>query len=102
MDAKLKVEQLRALLHETLGPLVDNDYYLLEAPYYNNIGDTLIWQGEMDFLKSVPHKCKGMFAADTFRYPEIDENAILLFQGGGNFGDLYPWNHNFKMNRALP
>ena len=98
MDAKQKVHQLSEIIHKTLTPLIDNDFYLLEVPYYNNIGDTLIWQGEMDFLKKIPHKCKGMYSGDTFLYPEISKDDILLFQGGGNFGDLYPWNHNFKMD----
>ena len=98
MNASQKVSQLRNLIHNTLIPLIDHDFYLLEAPYYNNIGDTLIWQGEMDFLKLIPHKCKGVYSGDTFLYPEISKDDILLFQGGGNFGDLYPWNHDFKMD----
>lgn len=100
MNAKEKVSQLRKMLIDALAPLIDRDYYLLEVPYYTNIGDTLIWQGELDLLKCLPYKCKGMYSLETFRntHQTIEEGALVLFQGGGNFGDLWTKHHDFKMS----
>ena len=98
MESRQKVKQLRSLIIKQLSPFIKNDYYLLEVPYHTNIGDTLIWQGEMDFLKSLPYKCKGIHSLDTFTYPSIDKDCIILFHGGGNFGDLWSKHHNFKLS----
>ena len=92
-----KISELKNKIYETLTPLIQSDYWLLEVPYYDNVGDTLIWQGEMDFLKTLPFKCRGMYALETFTFPQIKETDTILFQGGGNFGDLWAKHHNFKM-----
>lgn len=97
MTPQEKIKELKDIIYKTLTPLIEDDFYLLEVPYYNNIGDTLIWQGERDFLKKLDYKFKGEYSGDTFRFPRISNYNILLLQGGGNFGDLYPFNHNFKM-----
>lgn len=97
MTAEEKIQELKSLIKTTLPPLIDNDYWLLEVPYYTNIGDTLIWQGEMDFLRQFDYKCKGMYSSGTFHFPSINPNEIILFQGGGNFGDLWSVPHDFKM-----
>ncbi len=98
MQISGKIQQLQNIIRSSLSPIIDRDYYLLEVPYYTNIGDTLIWQGELDFLRSLPFKCKGMFSLETFNFPKISEEDIILFQGGGNFGDLWSKHHDFKMN----
>ena len=97
MTAEEKIQQLRSLIEAALSPLIDSNYWLLEVPYYTNIGDSLIWQGEVDFLSLFPYKCKGMFSSGTFQFPSINPNEIILFQGGGNFGDLWGVPHDFKM-----
>ena len=97
MNAVEKVKALSKKISEALTPLINRDYWLLEVPYYSNIGDTLIWQGERDFLGTLPHKCLGMHSLESFAFPEIDKNDLILFQGGGNFGDLWTRHHDFKM-----
>lgn len=87
----------KELISRDLSQLIDSNYWLLEVPYYENVGDTLIWQGEMDLLRTLPYKCKGMFSSITFPFPEISPDDILLFQGGGNFGDLWHGPHEFRM-----
>lgn len=96
MRNKIIIE-LKNKIAESLSPLINKDYYLLEVPYYTNIGDTLIWQGELDFLKLLPYNCKGMYALESFKFPKLKEDNLILFQGGGNFGDLWPKHHDFKM-----
>jgi len=92
-----KIDQLRNRIYEALGSNINRDYWLLEVPFYSNVGDTLIWQGEMDFLKGVDARCRGMHSLETFRFPKLDKDDLILFQGGGNFGDLWPRHHDFKM-----
>lgn len=97
MTANAKIEQLRQIIANQLNGLIDRDYFLLELPYYNNIGDVLIWQGEEDYLCTLPYACRGRYALETFRFPEIPDDTLILFQGGGNFGDLWAKHHEFKM-----
>ena len=92
-----KVVELRGKIEQALMSLVNRDYWLLEVPYYSNIGDTLIWQGERDFLGALPYKCRGMHSLESFRFPKIGKDNLILFQGGGNFGDLWTRHHDFKM-----
>lgn len=77
---------------------IDDDYMHLDLPFHDNSGDVLIWQGTVDFLKRIPYKSYGSFSAETFTFPEIPENVIILLQGGGNFGDLYNFYHKFKIS----
>lgn len=98
MTAQEKIKQLQGIIDQNLRPLINRDYYLLEVPYYTNIGDTLIWQGELDYLKTFPHKRLGMYSCESFKYPVITKETLIIFQGGGNFGDLWTKHHDFKMN----
>ena len=92
-----KKYQLQTLIENTLTPLINHDYWLLEVPYYTNLGDTLIWQGELDFLRKLPYKCKGMYSYETPIPDGIGINDIILLQGGGNFGDLWTNPHEYRM-----
>lgn len=92
-----QIVELRSKIETALAPLITRDYWLLEVPYYSNVGDTLIWQGECDFLKRLPVKCRGMHSLESFRFPKIKKDDLILFQGGGNFGDLWTKHHDFKM-----
>ena len=97
MNAIQKIPQLQGLIKEALTPLITSDYWLLEVPYYTNVGDTLIWQGELDFLRELPYKCKGMSSYYTDIPNNIGEDDVILMQGGGNFGDLYYDPQNYRM-----
>lgn len=92
---KCTIEKLKREIGK-LSLLTNSDYWLCEVPHYANVGDTLIWQGEMDFLAGLPHKCKGMCSFDSRHLPPIREGDLVLFQGGGNFGDLWPESHDFR------
>lgn len=98
MTALQIIEQLRKRISAALLPLITADYHLLELPYYSNVGDSLIWQGEMEFLLDVQHHCKSMHSLETFSNADISQDDVILFQGGGNFGDIWVSNHNFKMS----
>lgn len=84
-----QINRLKNLIIQELKPLINRDYVLLDVPDYDNIGDNLIWEGELEFLKEVPHRKLYEASYLFFQQKKIPQNAIILFQGGGNFGDIY-------------
>lgn len=97
MTAQEKIASLCGMIADALRPVITGDYWLLEVPYYSNVGDSLVWQGEMDFLRGIPFKCKGMHSMWTFSFPRLEEDDVILLQGGGNFGDVWPGPNDFRM-----
>lgn len=91
-----KIQQLRNIINQQLLPLIDSDYAYLELPYYENIGDTLIWEGTRIFLKQTKYKCLYSASSSTFFNHKIPESTTILLQGGGNFGDLWNGPHSFR------
>ena len=96
MNYREKAAQLREEINCQLLPLINADYAYLELPYYENIGDTLIWEGTLRFLEQSRFKCLYTASSRTFVYRELPKTAIILLQGGGNFGDLWPEPHQFR------
>lgn len=96
MQTNLLINHLREKIQKELTPIVDNDYVYLDLPYHHNIGDTLIWEGTREFLKTVPYKCLYYASKDSFRYRKLPKNVIILLHGGGNFGDLYRLHSEFR------
>lgn len=97
MNFQEKIAQLSAEIDRVLTPLITNDYVLLDVPYHGNIGDTLIWQGEEDFLSALPHKCLGVHSCDSWWGNSLHPEAIILLHGGGNFGDLWRGFQEFRL-----
>lgn len=97
---KNKIEGLKDLIRTSLNKHINGDYVLLDIPNYNNIGDSLIWQGELEYLKELEYKCLYTANPYTCDLDKIPKNAIILFQGGGNFGDTWDLNQDFR-NRII-
>jgi exopolysaccharide biosynthesis predicted pyruvyltransferase EpsI len=74
---------------------------LLDFPNHGNIGDSLIWLGTLEYLKS--RQIRIVHAADYGTYSSADverhveKGAMVLFHGGGNFGDLWPMYHSGRL-----
>lgn len=74
---------------------------LLDYPNYSNVGDSLIWLGEIAYLKSRGLKIN--YVGDIENYNKnnlselINKNSIILMQGGGNFGSLWEEVHEFRL-----
>ncbi len=98
MRSQEKIQQLKECIHNNLTNLINGDYVLLDVPYYTNIGDTLIWEGTRHFLKSTPHRCLLTAAEETFTFPSLSPDTIILLQGGGNFGDLWRRHQEFRQS----
>lgn len=93
-----KVQELRRVVFQSLAPLIkDENYWLLEIPFYSNIGDVLIWAGEEYFLNEAGKgRCLYRTSADNFAHKPIQDETVIFLQGGGNFGDLWEKPQSFR------
>ena len=67
----------------------------LDIPLHGNTGDLLILRGTLAFLKRNGVRIRQI--SSVYNYREIpDPETVILFQGGGNFGDLYPGIQKFR------
>ena len=97
------IRRLQGLIDEALAPslatLKAAPYALLDMPDYSNVGDSAIWAGEIAWLmRNVG--APPSYICD-FRDPldEVNGNlgaGAVLFQGGGNFGDIWPQFQAFR------
>ncbi|WP_160195388.1 polysaccharide pyruvyl transferase family protein [Microvirga sp. BSC39] len=72
---------------------------LLDFPDYDNIGDSAIYAGEIAFLERKRLKPSYVASKDNCIWSELERrigNGPILLQGGGNFGDLWPWFQPFR------
>lgn len=96
-------EKIKGLLHEALGNLDKfEECILLDYPNHRNIGDHLIWLGELFYLTDVM-KTKISYVAHLYNWSAAAINqqvshAPILLTGGGNLGDIWP---NFQKFREL-
>lgn len=69
----------------------------LDYPVYANIGDILVMKGTERFFQTNKMNIICQYSCRDYS-PKIrlPRDTILVFQGGGNFGDLYPISQNFR------
>lgn len=94
INSKDKVLELQSLIVQRILPLIDNDYVLYGLPYYTNIGDILIWNGEKELLKRIPYKCLGVCSLHEIPQFKLKKDTIILITGGGYWGDV--WRDAFE------
>lgn len=88
---------MKNIINSALKNRIGSHHVLLETPYYLNIGDLLIWQGEKDFLSSIKSKC--IYTSDSTHFNnnlKLNRDVTILLQGGGNFGDIWKEPQNFR------
>jgi len=76
----------------------------VDYPVYSNVGDLLIYLGTEHWMRQHGLLVKGRWHKDNFPFPPLAEDVVVLCQGGGNFGDLYPQQQEFReaVVRAYP
>lgn len=94
--AQASIVELRSIIIKRVLHLIDDDYTLLDAPNYSNIGDSLIYEGEKEFLKLSPYKQLYVASNKFTKLRNIPKRGIILLSGGGNFGDLWPSFQQFR------
>lgn len=92
----MTLEESIDLISNTLSGLITGDYVYIDIPGHHNVGDHLIALGAFELLKKIPYRCIYKSSGTNFREQMIPKNAIILLQGGGNFGDLYPGANIFR------
>ena len=96
------ITNLRIAVTKQLKAYLDapGDYALLDFPNHPNVGDSAIWLGELAHLEAAlgsrpAFVCEeGNFNADHLR--KAVPNGPIFFEGGGNFGDLWPQHQAFR------
>lgn len=103
MNNRNKVLQLRNKIYESLGTLVTTDFVYLDTPHHFNCGDTLIWEGTLEFIRNIDHACRYIANANSFTAEKAinwcsrhQGASTILLHGGGNFGDLWPLHQKFR------
>lgn len=89
MRESTKIGKLKLIIDNNLREEIDSQYALFDLPFHTNIGDGLIWEGEVNFLNDLKCECQYSCSYFTCSFPDLTENTTILFHGGGNFGDLY-------------
>lgn len=97
MNIQTKITDLRNTISNQIAPLIAGDYILMDAPYYRNIGDVLIWEGIHDFCRTLPGNNLGTSNITTCLFPDLPPDVTILLMGGGNFGDLWRIFQDFRL-----
>lgn len=95
-------QDIKNCLHEALNNIPDFDNCtLLDYPSYSNLGDHLIWLGNILYI--VKHrKAKIDYVSSIGNdFSESDffnrsKGGPILLNGGGNFGDMWPFFQQFR------
>ncbi|HAT30961.1 MAG TPA: exopolysaccharide biosynthesis protein [Janthinobacterium sp.] len=76
--------------------LKNKSFHYLDIPVHDNIGDLLIMQGTLRFFKRYGIQPKTISSLGTFDPAWIEPGDVIVFHGGGNFGDLYSNINDFR------
>ena len=69
------------------------DVALIDAPNQRNIGDSLIWAGEVAYFERLGLRIRlicDLWSYDPDALRRAMPEGVVLLHGGGNFGDLWP------------
>lgn len=98
------VHRLGTLYEETLRAALGSDiskpYVILDYPDHPNVGDSAIYSGQAKALARIfggPPAFIAKFNTDWAKIRAgIPDDAVILLQGGGNFGDIWEYYQNFR------
>lgn len=80
---------------QILDLIAGNGVHYLDIPIHGNTGDLLIYHGTLAFMRR--HSIKIISRAAYFHKTKKPQHGeVIVFHGGGNFGDLYPYYQRFR------
>jgi exopolysaccharide biosynthesis predicted pyruvyltransferase EpsI len=95
------IDALRQQIVETLRSLLPegSSCALLSFPHHANVGDSAIWVGATNVLRTL--RAPLVYTCDIRSYRKQDladaiGNGIILFTGGGSLGDIWPDYQDFR------
>jgi exopolysaccharide biosynthesis predicted pyruvyltransferase EpsI/O-antigen/teichoic acid export membrane protein len=88
---------------KVLDAIISKDAHviLLDYPNNTNVGDSLIWLGEIAYLRS--RGLNPAYVCDSKNYNALNikkilnKNSMILMHGGGNFGTMWKEIHAFRL-----
>lgn len=93
----------KAIMHslgsanETLDRLIlGKRLVLMDIPVYPNVGDLLIMLGTLSYLEKSSGRPALIVSAYNPCFDAIQKDDVILMQGGGNLGDLYPIHRSLR------
>lgn len=91
-------EKTEASLRDAIGD--PQDVALLDAPALMNVGDSMIWEGQLAYMQRLGYRVRHISNMDSYearrvRHALPDGGAVLL-RGGGNFGDIWVGHQNYR------
>ncbi len=101
MTVSSEPEKIKGILHKSLEILQPIEQCaLLDYPAHANIGDNLIWLGQVFYLTDVL-KTKINYAASYGQFSESEmekriKKSPIFLSGGGNLGDLWQGAQRFR------
>ncbi|AME07350.1 polysaccharide pyruvyl transferase family protein [Bacillus siamensis] len=98
MDSRHVMSRLKETLAGLLSVIPPkSDIMYADYPLYGNVGDLLIMKGTEAFFKAHGIRVKQRWNPDNFPFGRrAGKETIIVCQGGGNFGDLYPYYQTFR------
>lgn len=95
------LERTRAATAQVLDAHLDpgEGAALLDYPAYQNVGDHLIWLGELGYLRRLGARVRAAIderAWSARSLAGLPRSVPLLLTGGGNLGDLWPARQAFR------
>lgn len=91
------IKDLNNEIHKQLASRMNSDFVLLDTPDHINIGDQMIWQGEMDFFDSLGISPNYISSHPHFDWRNFSKETLILLHGGGNFGDVWKGPNEFRL-----
>jgi pyruvyl transferase EpsO len=85
-------------LRDSIGPVID--VALLDAPALINVGDSMIWEGQLAYMRRLGYRVRyitDMQSYDPRRLKKaLPTGGAILLRGGGNFGDVWVGHQKFR------
>lgn len=93
-----KLSNFRSKISNVITPLITGNIHLTNLPFHANMGDGLIWRGTEDFIATTGKKILSRSSFLSFRFNKINPQDIIILNGGGSFGDVWPMIMDFFLN----
>lgn len=93
---------LQEQLRDTLSRVVPDGSRIayVDIPVYKNVGDLLIYLGTKNWFAQARLDVIGIWSLKQFTFPDFSRDTIIVAQGGGNMGDIYPEHERFRLELA--
>jgi pyruvyl transferase EpsO len=95
------IASLGASIDKAITPVLPDlsSFALVDFPYHNNVGDSVIWLGEVAYLNRRRVKPSYVCTAEDYSAEELKRlvpSGPILIHGGGNFGDIWLKHQQFR------